>query len=764
MPIAFLLLTPFREARAQLYPVQTTLQLTPPYSVYLSDYASPGNDKLRLIMVQRDVSKPSYQVRLSFSIELNGQNILRTSQNFNPGPIVLDPGIPMIISGLELQPYLDSRNLDFFGYSREKYEQTKALPEGNYQICVTAYDFRRPDVAVSDVACSFYWLAKNEPPIINQPFCGSDIPIQNPQQILFSWLPRNTSSPGSVNETEYEFSLYEIRPQGRNPNDVVLSSKPIFETTTEATQLVYGPAGPILLKDLTYAWRVQAIDKKGRDQFRNSGYSEVCTFSYGGVDVSLPPIEGLSAEAESERRGKAFWQINEEFEEYKVGYKKQGAEYQWFTKDVIGSELTLYDLEPDTQYQVRVQGKKSDSFGLYSDVVSFKTQKPKVYDCGDLLPSLPEPGSPLLQAQVGTVVDVHGLELTLTEVVSTGTPGLFNGSGRVSVSYLGGAAFNATFDRLFIDENRVATSGRIDFITKSIDSWVEEKLAEQKKEELAEQQSKNREEWAGTDFYDEVTYYDDIEIEDIQIDGGKLVIEGKDASGNNVEQANNSIIELANSTGKAVIIEDKNGDQWVVQPGGKVSKVPGGGLSPTMDVVVSREAIDFVEQALLSLRAVEYADANIEKLAQEVDARKRTVDAYVDTHNAEIVEEVSASILEESGMEDSFLFDFEEMNGSQTSTSESSDTFSQLRREYCEKQRLHDIGLWIQSLTDGENIKSAPMLIASEIVIVVNGSKLSVTEFISQQKNLGVSDNTLIDRIKLEGITELLTGLVGYCR
>src|SRR5215204_2514026 len=67
-------------ALAQFYPVQVTTQLVPPYSVYLNDYATPGNDKLRLVVLQRDLTKPAYRIRLLLSVELNGKLIMRTSQ------------------------------------------------------------------------------------------------------------------------------------------------------------------------------------------------------------------------------------------------------------------------------------------------------------------------------------------------------------------------------------------------------------------------------------------------------------------------------------------------------------------------------------------------------------------------------------------------------------------------------------------------------------------------------------------------------------
>jgi hypothetical protein len=95
-------------AQVQRYPVQATTQLLPPYSVLPLRLRLPRSEKLRLILLQRDLTQPAYPLRLVMQVERNGQVILRTTRNYNPPPICLNPGIPTIISGSELAPYLDS--------------------------------------------------------------------------------------------------------------------------------------------------------------------------------------------------------------------------------------------------------------------------------------------------------------------------------------------------------------------------------------------------------------------------------------------------------------------------------------------------------------------------------------------------------------------------------------------------------------------------------------------------------------------------------
>jgi TANFOR domain-containing protein len=569
-------------AKAQLFPIQASTQLLPPYSVYLSDYATPGSEKLRVILVQGDFTQPEYQLRLVMSIELDGRIIMRTSRAFNPPPLSVSPGIPTAIAGTDLAPYLDSKNIDFIGYSREQYERTRALPEGGYRIIFTAYDYRRQDVQVSNQASSFYYLAKNEPPLVNFPACGTRISITTPQQIIFSWLPRNTASPTSAGDTQYEFSLYEVRPANRNPNDVVLTTPPVYQILTDITQLVYGPAEPMLIENMQYVWRVRAIDRNGRDAFRNNGFSEVCTFTYAGIDAnSLLAVSGVQAAGETERRGKVWWTA-EGYESYRVHYKKRGIGFEWFKQDTDQGELKLLNLEPSLEYETRVQGKKGGVFGPYSSIVTFKT-KPKVEkDCGYPTGVPQDTGKPYVGAYNGLIVNARGLDMELKEVTALSEPGWYKGVGICRVPYLGGSGYHAKFERIYINDNLEVILGRIDFVSKGIASMTAEQLAGERRINRERRQRENRTQWSGTDFYEGIILYKDTDIETIEpgpTSTSNLLV--TDKNGDKTENA--EIIQLLNAyPTKALIIEDKNGDQWVVQKGTdgkpKVTKVEGGGL------------------------------------------------------------------------------------------------------------------------------------------------------------------------------------------
>jgi predicted chitinase len=568
-------------AHAQVFPVQVTPQLIPPYSVYLSDYATAGNEKLRVIVLQRDLSRPAYQIRLVMVVEWNNRVIMRTSRVFNPPPLNLDPGIPMIISGAELAPYLDSRNIDFVGYDRGQYERTKALPEGQYRISFTAYDYRRQDVQVSPEGNSFYYLAKNEPPLINYPACGTKIAMKTPQQIVFSWMPRNTASPNSALDTEYEFSLYETRPAGRNPNDVVLTSQPVFRTRTNQTQLIYGPAEPMLLQNMNYVWRVQALDRDGRDAFRNNGYSEVCSFYYSAADMNfeIGTIRDLQAKGETKNRAKIWWTPGA-YDSYRIEYKKTGQGYEWFKSDSQNGEVKVFDLAPDTEYEARIQAKKSGYFGPYSDIVKFRTLPNRPAQCGENgnLPDRNNPGNPLTSVVTGMVVNARGVEMTLLQVTPLEIPGWYKGIGQVSLDYFLGLSYGVTFDRIFINENRDVIFGRVDVVSEGTEALIQQQIEANKNKTVTT--TSNDPQWQQTEFYEKVFQYD-VKIESVSIgDEGQIIITNN--SGKTINNTDIAAI-LVDAPEKAIIIEDKNGDQWVVQKDQatgetKVTKVEGGGL------------------------------------------------------------------------------------------------------------------------------------------------------------------------------------------
>ncbi|MFL5743375.1 MAG: fibronectin type III domain-containing protein, partial [Niastella sp.] len=474
-----------------IYPVTASLQLIPPYSVYLPDYAAPGNDKLRVILTLNDLTQPSYTVRLRLKVEFNGKVIMQTDPAYRASPITILPGMPQIITGTQLNELLVSDHMQFMnGFNRENYERTKALPEGAYRICVTAYDYNRSDdVALSNDGCNIFFFQKNEAPLLNYPLCNTRVERKEPQFLTFTWSIRNTPSfvTGSMG-TGYRFELFEVRPAGSNAEYIVRSSTPIYTATTDAAMLTYGPAMPKLLDSMQYVWRVQAFDKSGRDAYQNNGYSQSCVFTYGGVDPFVVNNIGkaeLMGDALGERSGKWWWRLTkaQTVDGWNIQYRKKGdsaskgTAYSWNKQYIADTLLHLFNLEPDNSYEAQVQPIIKGITGFWSEIVPLHTFPKRVYECGknDTANNglgAAAAGQPLNSAVAGMVVRVGSFDMQMLDV--QGGNGRFSGYGAVATPLLG-MRLNVKFTDVQINDRLQLTQGEVVALSDGIDAWIKDR-------------------------------------------------------------------------------------------------------------------------------------------------------------------------------------------------------------------------------------------------------------------------------------------------
>lgn len=483
-----LLVAGITNVNAQQYPVTASTQIIPPYSVYLPDYAVPGSDKLRVILVQNDLTVPSYNVRLQMTVEQNGTVIMRTAAMFNPKPLSLSPGIPTIIGGIDLADYLNPANIDYSGgFSRNEYEKTRSLPEGAYRISFTAYDYSRPQVQVSNIGSNVFFFRKSDPPLLNLPICNSRVEKLDPQFLTFNWSSRNSPNPLPGSGTEYVFSLYEVRPAGSNPDYIVRSVRPIYTLVTETNTIVYGPGEPQLRDSMQYVWVVQARDKSGRDMFSNQGLSQSCTFTYLGKNPFTQnniPKPVLKGRATGERSMRLSWPLaaaNYGVEAYRLQYRaaKVGdTEFDWQTEEKQNdTAFTVNSLEPNREYEGRLQWKIAGVYGPFSDVVTIKTDSAKTFVCGDagLLAAL-DNKQPLASLSVGKIIRVGNFDIILTEV--SGGNGKFTGKGRV-ITLGFGIGLQMEFKDITVNTDMKVIDGAVYAVTEGIDKFVSDKLDEQ---------------------------------------------------------------------------------------------------------------------------------------------------------------------------------------------------------------------------------------------------------------------------------------------
>ena len=139
----------------------------------------------------------------------------------------------------------------------------------------------------------------NQPPILQMPACGGNVPQSNFQSQTFTWTPLHNGSGNSPAPVEYLFQLVELQP-GVHTNDGFDFSLKIMERTTMSPSLIYRPTDPILQPGHVYAWRVTARNMlKPGYIFENYGKSLVCTFIYGD---GFAPLGGQQAAEDIEGR------------------------------------------------------------------------------------------------------------------------------------------------------------------------------------------------------------------------------------------------------------------------------------------------------------------------------------------------------------------------------------------------------------------------------------------------------------------------------
>ena len=243
----------------------------------------------------------------------------------------------------------------------------------------------------------------------------------------------------------------------------------MFQTTTE-TSLIYGILEPPLIPGQEYAFRVRAKDTNGKDLFKNSGYSAVCTFKFGDVAAVAAP-EGMNVYVEGERRAKVTWYTSLGIDRYRVEYRKKptGPALAWFTVETQKDNVLINDLEPGTDYEVRVVGILRNITSSYTDTKTFRTTPPRVFACGQQVANIsPANTKPLITAMAGQVWKVGQFEMEVVQV--RGGDGTFTGLGAVIVPYLGFRVYG-TFDKIKVNEGQEVIVGEVKALSEGMEAF-----------------------------------------------------------------------------------------------------------------------------------------------------------------------------------------------------------------------------------------------------------------------------------------------------
>lgn len=455
-------------ATAQIYPVQVTPQLVPPYSFKLSDYATTTQEKLFVNLLLTDARESGRQVRLKMFVE--GPGMKFQTLDFVSGmlPIILDGGVNQRLTNLDLQPYFNLNNL--VGITPKQYGQQ--LPEGQYRFCFEVYD-QFSGQRISNRSCANIFLVLNDPPLLNVPFRGDLVTATDPQNLVFNWTPRHFNA-GAV---QYEFTLKELWDTGMDPQAAFLASPPLYQTTTFANTLHYGPAQMQLLEGKTYGWQVRAFVGDGitdTSLFRNNGLSEVYHFAYR---ADCHPPRFVLSEAQNSQTVKIGWQMGEHVR-YRVQYRKKGhGDSDWFGLWSQGNEATIRNMEAGTVYEFRVGGDcapllvslptaggpKGEEGLAFSSIHEFTTpseDEMAYYNCG-IPPEIEIKNQEPLQNLGVNEVFTAGDFPIIVKYVDYLSEGRFSGWGTITVPYLADTHIRVEFDNIKINTDYQLVEGMI---------------------------------------------------------------------------------------------------------------------------------------------------------------------------------------------------------------------------------------------------------------------------------------------------------------
>jgi TANFOR domain-containing protein len=271
---------------AQFAPVRINIAITPPYSTKLSDYTNNPN---KVLVTLQNFSIDGVTLRVYLKGEITGSSGSRifTHPNHRPAqPIVLQPNTPFMLNVNNIQDVFDGNSVVYEGVTEQEILYGNGLPEDDYIICLTAYDYDT-DMMLSDeppFGCSVPFSITNlEAPVIMQPFCHEHITPLVPQNVVISW----TMPAGATPMVRYKIRMIEVSPDGHDINDAMFSQPPFFETEVTGNVFLYGPVQPSLVEGKTYAFMVTAVDPLGQLVFRNGGRSEICSFTWGNSDNEI---------------------------------------------------------------------------------------------------------------------------------------------------------------------------------------------------------------------------------------------------------------------------------------------------------------------------------------------------------------------------------------------------------------------------------------------------------------------------------------------
>lgn len=448
---------------AQQYPVRVQVQTLQPVSAQLSNLYNGSQARMIVTLLNTDLQKPTLNVRLRLNIK--GTTVALRNRDYGSYPLVqLDAGLPVQLSLNDLAPYFNLDNMEISGIPRTQLQQSGKLPDGFYTFCVDVVEANSGQLISNDkLSCSPpAWISTSEPPLLNLPRKGEAVAFREPLNIVFNWTPRHIGSPNAAFQTEYEFTLVELWDNNILPEAAFGTMPPLYQTITNATTLLYGPAEPPLLPGKRYGWRIRAIAKQGVDEyeiFTNHGYSEI--FYFALQEDCQPPQQIAATVANGEAT--ITWAPQPKMFEYVVEYREQDNDNAtWFNVKSNEPRAVIRDAIPGHKYEYRVGGSCSLGSKTLGEVHAFEMPARNAIDSGScgLLSDIKLANDTALKTlKPDDQIMAGDFPVRFLTLKNSGAS--YSGTGYITIPFLGYNRVKVTFNNIQVNTDRQLMKGTL---------------------------------------------------------------------------------------------------------------------------------------------------------------------------------------------------------------------------------------------------------------------------------------------------------------
>ncbi|HHU87484.1 MAG TPA: fibronectin type III domain-containing protein [Peptococcaceae bacterium] len=312
------------------------------------------------------------------------------------------------------------------------------------------------DFQVSSAIPAVAMLSLTGAPALTFPANRSEVDIDATPVLRFSWMAVFSAIPDAL--ISYRFRIWQVRPDNRDPYEIVRVTSPLYEATGSGTALLYDGSMPPLTRGSRYVWQVTAIDGAGKVLFKNNGDSDIFTLRYG-KQCAAPSAVITKVTHNSVS---VSWNSNPSVREYTVRYKKENAT-GWQQAATTSPGITIEGLDHSALYELTVTGNCGVETSDNERLLRFKTDRFVDYSCGAAAPGISlenrEPLPALHRFDEFMAADFY---VEVTEV--SGSNGVFSGRGLASVPYLNFIQFEVKFNNITINTDRQMIDGHVVFL------------------------------------------------------------------------------------------------------------------------------------------------------------------------------------------------------------------------------------------------------------------------------------------------------------